>query len=51
VQLVALWRSREKDLRWIARKLRLGAHTLRARNRAGLDVIAAGLRRDGVPVL
>ena len=51
VQLVALWRSRERELSWIARKLRLGAHTVRARNRNGLDVIAAGLRRDGVRVL
>jgi hypothetical protein len=51
VQLVALWRSRERDLPWIARKLRLGVHTVRARNRNGLDVIAAGLRRDGVRVL
>ena len=51
VQLVALWRSREKDLRWIARKLRLGVHTVRARNRTGLDLIAAGLHRDGVPVV
>jgi hypothetical protein len=51
VQLVALWRSRERDLSWIARKLRLGVHTMRARNRAGLDLIAAGLHRDGVPVL
>ena len=33
------------------RKLRLGVHTVRARNRNGLDVIAAGLRRDGVRVL
>jgi len=51
VQLVALWRSREKDLRWIGGKLRLGVHTVRARNRNGLDAIAAGLHRDGVPVL
>src|SRR5262249_61933815 len=51
VQLVALWRSRERDLHWIARKLRLGVHTVRARNRNGLDAIAAGLHRDGVPVL
>ena len=50
VQIVALWRSRERDFGWIARKLRLGVHTVRARNRNGLDVIAAGLRRDNVPV-
>jgi hypothetical protein len=51
VQLVALWRSRERELNWIARKMRLGVHTVRARNRTGLDLIAAGLHRDGVPVL
>src|SRR5262249_21162580 len=51
VMIVALWRSRERDLSWIARKLRLGVHTVRARNRAGLDLIAAGLHQDGVPVL
>jgi hypothetical protein len=51
VGIVALWRSRERDLKWIARKMRLGVHVLRLRNRAGLDLIAAGLRRDGVPVL
>jgi hypothetical protein len=50
VQLVALSRSRERDFGWIARKLKLGVHTVRARNRNGLDVIAAGLRRDNVPV-
>src|SRR5262249_54112323 len=49
--VVAMWRSRERELGWIARKLRLGVHTVRARNRAGLDLIATGLHRDGVPVL
>jgi hypothetical protein len=51
VQLIAMWRSRERDLEWIARRLRLGMHTIRTRNRAGLDLIATGLHRDGVPVL
>src|SRR5262249_49930950 len=51
VGIVAMWRSRERDLSWIASKLRLGVHTVRARNRAGLDLIAAGLHQDGVPVL
>src|SRR5215475_6032253 len=51
VQIVALHRSREKDLNWIACKLRLASHVLRARNRTGLDLIAAGLHHDGVPVL
>jgi hypothetical protein len=51
VMVVALWRSRDRDLGWIAHKLRLGVHTVRVRNRTGLDLIAVGLRRDGVPVL
>jgi hypothetical protein len=53
VGFVALWRSREREIEWIARRLpgRPAPHVVRARNRAGLDEIAAGLHRDQVPVL
>jgi len=50
VQRVAMLRAREYDLDRIARKLRAGSAQVRRRNRDGLDAIAAGLRRDGVPV-
>src|SRR5262249_51209734 len=40
VGIVAMWRSRERELGWIAHRLRLGVHTVQARNRAGLDLIA-----------
>jgi hypothetical protein len=44
VGFVALWRSREQELGWIARRLRVGVRVLRLRNRRGLDLIAAGLQ-------
>jgi hypothetical protein len=48
---VALWRSRHRDIEFIARhKLHLPFHLVRKWNREGLDWIAAGLRRDRVPV-
>lgn len=50
VGMVAMWRSAERESEWIARKLRLHPSTLRRRNRRGLDLIAIGLRCDGVTV-
>jgi hypothetical protein len=50
VQRVALYRSRDLDLQYAARRIRIGEKQMRARNRAGLDMIAAGLRRDAVRV-
>jgi hypothetical protein len=49
VQVVALGRSRGRDLEWAARKLRTGSAFVRKLNREGL-AIAAGLRRDWVVV-
>lgn len=50
VQQVARWRSVERETEWIAHKLRVSPTTLRRRNRAGLDAISLGLRRDRLPV-
>ena len=47
---VALLRSRGVDTETIERKLKRRPATVRAMNRAGLDFIATGLRRDAVPV-
>jgi hypothetical protein len=50
VQRVALARSREVDMGYVAYKMQLDRKFLRARNRVGLDIIARGLRRDQVRV-
>jgi hypothetical protein len=50
VGFVAMWRSAEREMEWIARKLRQHPATVRRRNRRGLDIIAAELVRDGVHV-
>jgi hypothetical protein len=50
VQAVAVARSRERDIAHAARKLALPGRLARRWNREGLDLIAAGLRRDSVPV-
>jgi hypothetical protein len=38
------------DMHQLARKMKQDPKTLRKRNRVGLDLIAAGLRRDKVRV-
>jgi hypothetical protein len=50
VQTVALARSRDRDVAHAARKLGLPGRLTRRWNSEGLDLIAAGLRRDAVPV-
>jgi hypothetical protein len=50
VGYVALARSRDRDMGFIAKRLRMGLPRVRKRNRAGLDAIAAGLVRDRVLV-
>jgi hypothetical protein len=50
VQTVARFRSIGYEIDKIARKLNKPAVTVRRVNRAGLDAIAAGLRRDGAAV-
>ncbi len=50
VQKVALMRSRGLDIAQAARRLKKRAYSVRRMNRDGLDEIAAGLRRDRVPV-
>jgi hypothetical protein len=50
VSQAAMSRSFHRDLRHAARRLRLPLRTARRRNRDGLDLIAAGLRSDAVPV-
>jgi hypothetical protein len=50
VQHVALARSRELDMRYVARKLRMGERRVRDWNEAGLAAIARGLRVDEVRV-
>jgi hypothetical protein len=50
VQAVAQLRSVGWEGDRIARRLHKPAATVRRTNRAGLDAIAAGLRRDGVAV-
>jgi hypothetical protein len=51
VQVVAWHRSADRELEWIARRLRLAPATVRRRNRRGLDAIALGLQRQGAAVL
>jgi hypothetical protein len=46
VQRVALARSRDLDMRHLAWKLKQNQDHLRHQNETGLDMIAAGLRRD-----
>jgi hypothetical protein len=48
VQAVAVARSRERDIAHAARKLGLPGRLARRWNCEGLDLIAAGLRRDAV---
>lgn len=50
VQVVALLRSREREMDQIARRLKRSPVAVRRVNRIGLDLIAAGLRLDCVPV-
>ena len=50
VQRVAFYRSRDMDMHQLARRMKQDPKTLRKRNRVGLDIIAAGLRRDKVRV-
>ena len=50
VQTAARFRSIGYESDKIAQRLHKPAATVRRINRAGLDAIAAGLRRDGVAV-
>jgi Domain of unknown function (DUF6362) len=50
IQRIAFYRSRDMDMHQLARKMKHDPKTLRKRNRVGLDLIAAGLRRDKVRV-
>ena len=50
VQRVAVHRAREMETDTIAHKLHMHVQRLRAINRAGLELIAAGLRVNEVPV-
>jgi hypothetical protein len=50
VQIVAVSRSRDRDTEHAARRLRLPGRVLRRWNSAGLDLIARGLRRDGLRI-
>jgi hypothetical protein len=50
VQCVAFARSRHRDITHAAKRLKLAGRVVRKWNRQGLDEIAAGLRRDAVPV-
>jgi hypothetical protein len=50
VQGVALSRSRDWDIAYAACKLGLPGRLARRWNGEGIDLIAAGLRRDAVPV-
>jgi hypothetical protein len=50
VQRVAVLRAREIETEMIARRLRQSPVRMRRINRLGLDVIALGLRCDGVAV-
>ena len=50
VQAVGIARSRDRDIAHAARKLGLPGRLARRWNRGGLDLIAAGLRRDAVAV-
>jgi hypothetical protein len=48
VQAVALSRGRDRDIAHAARKLGLPGRLARRWNNEGLNLIAAGLRRDAV---
>jgi hypothetical protein len=50
VQHVALARSRDLDMSYVARKMRVGAEHVRVGNGLGLAAIAFGLRQNGVHV-
>jgi hypothetical protein len=50
VQAVAVVRSHHGDISRAVRRLKLPGRMVRRWNRQGLDAIAAGLRRDEVPV-
>ncbi len=50
VQNVALARSRDLDMQFVARRMRVGPEHVRAGNGLGLAAIAFGLRHDGVRV-
>ena len=50
VQAVALACARDRDIALAARKLALPGRLARRWNYEGLELIAAGLRRDAVPV-
>jgi hypothetical protein len=50
VQLVALARSRDLDMSYVARKMRICAQHVRDGNGLGLAAIAFGLRHNGVHV-
>jgi hypothetical protein len=50
VRAVALSRARDRDIAHAARKLGLPGRLARRWNCEGLDLIAAGLRRDAVAV-
>jgi hypothetical protein len=50
VHQVAAGRAGGIEMEAIARRMRRSASTVRTMNRAGLDLIADGLRRDGVAV-
>ena len=50
VQAVALARARDRDIAYAARKLGLPGRLTRRWNSEGLDLIAAGLRRDAAAV-
>jgi hypothetical protein len=50
VQAAAVARARHRDLSFVERRLRLPGRVVRRWNREGLDLIAAGLRRERVGV-
>lgn len=50
VQQIAYARSRDVDMRHVARKMKFDPKRLRERNSIGLDLIAKGLVRDAVRV-
>jgi hypothetical protein len=50
VQVVTLGRSRFRDMDWSARRLNLPGRLVRRWHREGVDLIAAGLRRDAVRI-
>jgi hypothetical protein len=50
VQVAVFGRSHYHDLDWAARRLQLPGRLVRRWHREGLDLIAAGLRREGVRI-